>query len=497
MIELGLRGQIAGSASPFLTAIGDMEVRSLGSVTRLYAGSEALGGIATLTLAEGQLAAMSNTYTINGRGSGFRLGDMEFFQDGASLRLLISDIGATHLERYTVSASSGTLSGATAMSYASPPTGATSEIATVTVAGKVFVAAGQSGQPGLSIFEVQGSQLQLRHQVADTPKIAVGDVGDLATVTVGTATYLFAGSMAEGALSTFSISDTGQAALVDTIGAKEGLWLGGLSQLATVEALGIDYMIVGATNSSSLSVVRVNPLGVMFVTDHVTDTLETRFANVGAVAGFSVNGRGFVLAGGSDDGLTLMELLPDGRLHLHQSIESLAGWSLTDVAAITVKAMGSEVQVFAAGSTPGLMQFTLPVANIAAPLVGTEAANVLTGTGQDDLIFGQGGNDTLKGMGGDDLLIGGLGADLLYGGSGADVFIADSGPNEDRVMDFELGADRIDLSAWGPLYHVSGLTITSLADGARVSANGHSLRLTTMSGTGLTAGQFTQDDFVF
>lgn len=55
------------------------------------------------------------------------------------------------------------------------------------------------------------------------------------------------------------------------------------------------------------------------------------------------------------------------------------------------------------------------------------------------------GND-IKGNSGDNHLSGDGGSDILTGGKGADTFIFKTGFSHDRVTDFGLGADRIDLS---------------------------------------------------
>ncbi|WP_210205755.1 VCBS domain-containing protein [Hoeflea marina] len=70
------------------------------------------------------------------------------------------------------------------------------------------------------------------------------------------------------------------------------------------------------------------------------------------------------------------------------------------------------------------------------------------GTGNDQLDGGT-GNDTLIGGAGVDILIGGEGNDTLFGGAGADTFrFAEFGAaNVDRIGDFTVGEDRIDLSS--------------------------------------------------
>ncbi|ENM5776046.1 cadherin domain-containing protein, partial [Vibrio mimicus] len=70
------------------------------------------------------------------------------------------------------------------------------------------------------------------------------------------------------------------------------------------------------------------------------------------------------------------------------------------------------------------------------------------GVGKDTLYGGQ-GNDTLIGGDDDDILIGGLGNDILTGGEGEDLFKwvdRDLDGSKDRITDFTIGEDKIDLS---------------------------------------------------
>ena len=99
---------------------------------------------------------------------------------------------------------------------------------------------------------------------------------------------------------------------------------------------------------------------------------------------------------------------------------------------------------------------------LANVLVGNTGDNILHGlAGADSLIGGEGSdtldagadNDFLAGENGDDMLIGGGGSDLMYGGAGADRFIytaasdSVSGANMDAILDFQVGIDKVDLSA--------------------------------------------------
>ncbi|HLP80860.1 MAG TPA: M10 family metallopeptidase C-terminal domain-containing protein, partial [Nitrosomonas sp.] len=64
---------------------------------------------------------------------------------------------------------------------------------------------------------------------------------------------------------------------------------------------------------------------------------------------------------------------------------------------------------------------------------------------------GDAGNDTLSGEGGNDSLTGAAGADTLTGGAGSDTFVYAAtahsfGINQDTIVGFVSGADRINLS---------------------------------------------------
>ncbi|RGP82405.1 hcalcium-binding protein [Vibrio cholerae] len=82
-------------------------------------------------------------------------------------------------------------------------------------------------------------------------------------------------------------------------------------------------------------------------------------------------------------------------------------------------------------------------------MFGGSGNDLLYGGEGNDGLRGGTGNDTLDGGAGNDILIGGLGNDILTGGSGEDLFKwvdGDLDNSKDRITDFTIGQDKIDLS---------------------------------------------------
>ncbi len=95
-----------------------------------------------------------------------------------------------------------------------------------------------------------------------------------------------------------------------------------------------------------------------------------------------------------------------------------------------------------------------------------QTAIFIDGTGQPDIIIGAAKNDTLRGRGGTDRLEGGAGHDRIHGGNGDDWIAGQSGHNimaggagsdvfvftgkaQDRILDFDVAEDSLDLSRLG------------------------------------------------
>jgi Ca2+-binding RTX toxin-like protein len=350
---------------------------------------------------------------------------------------------------------------------------------------------------GFSIYGLTGKgALDFAGAIADTAKSYVANVSDTATVTLGGQDYLLTLSSLENGLTCYVIGADRKAALIDSLGNHDGLWVSGPAALRTVAVDGVTYAVIAATGSSSLSVVRVNAMGCLFVTDHVVDDRTTRFAHPEVLDIFTLQGRSFVVSAGTDAGITMMELLPGGRLSAFSTVVLETGAGLAAVKGLEVALDGTQLKLFVVDARADRIQtFGMSLASLGG--VVKAVAGLATGTAQDDLILGSAASEVLRGGAGDDRIVSGGGADTLAGGAGADVFVFDASTGSDRISDFELHLDRIDLGDWGNLASVSALKINATGTGCMLSYGAHQLSIVTANGQSLSAASFTDADFLF
>lgn len=358
---------------------------------------------------------------------------------------------------------------------------------------RVLGAGRDAGSEGLVAWQGGAAGLSGGVQITVGAGGSGTEVPDMGALRVGGQDYLLTVDPAGNALQAWAVGASGAPVLVDSATPADGLWVNTPVQLETVVMAGTGYAIVGASGSGSLSVVKLGPGGQLWVTDHVIDDRMTRFDDVTVLETVQVGDRVFVLAAGADSGVTLMTLMPDGRLLALDSLASGAGASLEDITALeAVVSMSGEMTVFvAAEGFEGVAALSADLGLLAPVLRGTDGGDRLTGDGRGDLMLGGGGADVLNGAGGDDILDGGSGADTLYGGAGADIFVfaADGAP--DVIADFEVGTDRIDLSGLGRVYALEALTFETLPGGVRITFNGEHLDVMSADGRDLSQADFT------
>ena len=139
-------------------------------------------------------------------------------------------------------------------------------------------------------------------------------------------------------------------------------------------------------------------------------------------------------------------------------------WPIPAGLALGVSNGGLDIFV-ASESEAGITRLRVDLGGIAPVQTAAAGGDALTGDARADLLLGGAGDDVLVGGGGDDILSGGAGDDRMTGGAGADVFVVRPGGGADEVMDFEVGVDRLDLSALGRIHDVSALGFHRRSDG--------------------------------
>ncbi len=110
----------------------------------------------------------------------------------------------------------------------------------------------------------------------------------------------------------------------------------------------------------------------------------------------------------------------------------------------------------------------------------------LFGEAGEDILDGGAGNDNMQGGDGDDVLIGGLGADTLIGGLGADTAVISLAGGADVFIDFQVGVDLIDATAFGGYQSIA----QKGADTLVTFAQGVTLRLKNTTAAAVTDASF-------
>lgn len=82
----------------------------------------------------------------------------------------------------------------------------------------------------------------------------------------------------------------------------------------------------------------------------------------------------------------------------------------------------------------------------------------------DDVVLGEAGQDRLFGGRGDDVINGGSGNDWMSGGLGNDSFVFSNGSGQDKIIGFQSGEDKIDLTGYAGITGFADIA-DSISDG--------------------------------
>ena len=350
---------------------------------------------------------------------------------------------------------------------------------------------------GFEVYSISGTGfLTLTDSVADTAKTYVRQVTDTAALSIDGQSYLLTLSAQENGLTSYAVDAAGHAALVDSLGPRDGLAIAGPQAVQSVTLGEVTFAVLASVTSNSLSVVRVNAMGCLFEVDHVVDDLDSRIRGASALDIFQIHGRSFVIAGGSDAGLTTYEILPDGTLCQMDSAAFEDANNLGNIASIDTAVNGNWLQIFVTEqSGTRVLQYGADYSELG--YLYRAVGGVANGGALDDRVLGGAGNDTLTGGSGADWLGDGAGVDRLSGNKGADVFVFAQDGNTDTITDFEAGTDRIDLQAWGRIYSHDVLNITATATVAVISYGDETIIITSAKGLTIPLNAWDDGDFIF
>ena len=497
MAGLSYVSTLIGGDMTHVYGVYDLEILWIGGTPYLYSGAFSDGGLHAFRLAEAKAAVLTGSANYSGGSGSLGLTDLEPVRMAGVDYLLVSG-RYDNKPGFRAMDAAGQLTTLRTPATSTGDLEAMSQTLVIEQNGVQYIVAAKWDAPGLQVFVLgDGFTFTQVATVADDAKSTLGFVSALEAVTIGGNTYVLAASGTENGVTSYAFT-AGQMALVDLCGMYDGLGIAGTSTLRPVMVDGVQYVVAGGADNGSLSVIEVAANGILTCRDQMYDTLATRFAGVTALAGFDYGGRHFILAGGSDDGISLFELAPGGRLFHSQSLAQQTGWTLDGIAAIAATVIGTQAQIFVTSEGHGgISQFSLALSGLGSVFLGGAAGDLLTGTARADHIDGRGGNDTLSGGGGDDRLLDGAGSDRLTGGAGADVFVFDRDGATDQIMDFQKGLDRIDLSGLGMIYDHHDLTIVATGDGASISFEGEVLLVHSYDLSPMTAANFSASDFIF
>ncbi len=453
-------GTLPGEESNFVQGLRDLEISADG--TQLYGAGQWGTGLAVWNVG-GSLTPI-DTITYSGATGAFS--DLELVQvqiDGHDMILTLNAYNP-ELQSYTLN-NVGEYSGArpALTQVGAPPVRPMDAVQQ----GDFLLVAQGSG--GVASYQIQ-SDGSLRFRAETGPDTFGGYVGGLDAVTVNGTDYVIAAFTNDDRIAAFSVAGNGALTMTGQITTNGGFGIDVPNLIEIAQMDGKTYVIAGAYGSHSISVMELRGNGSMVVTDHVMDTLGTRFGHVSAMEVVTHDGHVYILAAGPDDGISLLQLLPEGRLIHMASVADATDTTLDNVTALAVASDGNGLTIYAGSETEaGLTEFRVDLSNLGEVRSAGTTGGALGGTGRADT------------------LISGAGEDMLTGNGGKDTFVFAADGSVDAITDYTPGQDVIDLSQVALLYGAQQLTVIGQTGGAMVYFGEFELEVRSANGNALQA----------
>ena len=484
MAQFSSASVFSGGLNGPLFGIVDLDMALFGDQWKLFATDATESEISVLDVLNDDGPAVSGTAQAIAVGQ-FEVMGLDIVSNATSTFAVFNGQGTGGHNDYEIAIDGG-LGSSFAFTPASGQSGGLSTISMATVGAVSMAATSQEGQSG---FTVQSVSADLTPLSAQNVVVTGGDIADIELISLGASGLAVAIDRAGNEILSYTVASDGTVTHVDSLGVLDGLGLVSPDILRVVEIAGQSFGIVAAGSSSSVSVFEIADDGSMTARDHVIDGQGTRFASISELEVIEANGRAFVLTAGVDDGVTLLELLPDGRLIHHATIEDNDALSLQNISALTGEAQNGVLHIFATSETEaGLTELTFELTEMGQVAVGGLGDDTINGTTAGDVLFGGhgAGFDVLSGGEGEDILVAGQGADRLIGGTGADVFVFGDAREGGQIADFNSAEDLIDLSGWFQLHDTSQLSFLAYGDRVDITFGGYTMSVISHDGGTLT-----------
>ncbi|WP_020042868.1 calcium-binding protein [Salipiger mucosus] len=433
------RASLRQGLQGFGASIGDMEVAEIDGDTFLFAAAGHGAGTSVYRVdATGAVTLADQAVHAQGTGA-FSDASIALMEIDGRSRIVTALHGEPGLQRLAVGGDGALAEAATRVPISG---GRIDDAISLAVQGELLFAGHRGGGLSVNRVDASGAVTQLRSLGSE-----LGQVTALAVVEVQGTAFLLGTAATRDVVVCWRIGANGALSEAARIGPDDGLGLAGPVALTVTEAGGAAYVVVAASDSASLSVLSVGASGSLRAVDHLVDGLDTRFGGASELTAVTRDGKGYLVAAGADDGMSLFSLLPDGKLLHLDAIADATDTPLDNVSALAAVSTGAGLRIFAASGTEA----------------GIGAFDVAMGAGP---VTGTSGDDRLTGTGGPDTLVAGAGRDRLTGGAGTDVFVFDGAGGRDSVADYRPGSDVIDLSLVPMLYSMDQLTVLPDEDGA-------------------------------
>lgn len=495
--ELNGIGAITGAPVTALAGITDMVIFHTAEGPALITATRGGGRIVSYDLGSAPGAGqVSDSWAIPSTLSQLESTDLAILEVGGSVSLLMAGLDAGDMQALSLNTGNigNLLANPESISINGVSAQNVADIAVTDGAGTGIIAL-RGG--GLYQVDAAGGSLV-------TSPLTIGgalqnaSVSDLAAGSSGGSTYAIASYWSENAISLFEQNTTGDLQHIGNfVAAPNSAWFAQPMAAGIADIAGQAYAVIAASGSSSLTVLALDQGGTMVVTDHILDTRDTRFDAVSAFDMAEIGGREYVFAAGADDGLSVMVLLPGGRLHHVATIEGSLDLPLAGITGIEVLATDAGARIFVTTqSAPYLSEISFTLPNMGQTHYAADVNSTLTGSTGADILAGGAGDDSLTGGSGDDILLDGSGADTLTGGAGADDFLLSNDGQTDVILDFQAGIDRIDLTALDMQWDFSAIDVIERSWGVELHFGDEVIELHGFGGATLTASDIRAEDFV-